>query len=219
MLWSLSEQHMAAPTRGWAVPRSHSAPLSCISSLSRLTFASSILNERREACSGRGRIGTAEGGSSGCIAYRAKERPAQHLDALVSPHRSVCFVALQTKRRNMRLVRRFPKMQMHAKAVLIAFFFSANMQRDDKCVDAADDYCGGPGHEGSQAWQIEYARCMSDYWRSLHTDGNCPHPKIGCHCYQGCVQDRYYDTKDVGKYCVDTCTQANMPPSRDCGAK
>ncbi|KAL9934331.1 hypothetical protein V8E36_006787 [Tilletia maclaganii] len=108
-------------------------------------------------------------------------------------------------------------MQLHSKAVLIAFFFAAvrvhayNKVRDDRCVDAADQHCGGTGYEDTLPWKVEYARCISPYWRSLLTDGKCPHPKIGCHCYQGCVQDRYTQVKDVGKFCVDTCTQANMP--------
>ncbi|KAL9934413.1 hypothetical protein V8E36_006869 [Tilletia maclaganii] len=116
-------------------------------------------------------------------------------------------------------------MQLHVKAVLIALFFSAihvhaySLKHDENCAEMADDNCGVREYEGWNRWKVEYAQCMSDYWRSLPTDGNCPHRQIGCHCYQGCVQDRYTQVKDVGKYCVDTCTQANMPPSRDCGAK
>ncbi|KAL9938509.1 hypothetical protein V8E36_002228 [Tilletia maclaganii] len=112
-------------------------------------------------------------------------------------------------------------MQLHTKAVLIALFLSAvrvhayNITHEHDCVKAANDNCAGPGLEDSQPWKITYARCISVYWRSLPTDGNCPHREIGCHCYQGCVQDRYIDYPDVGKYCVETCTQANLPAT-DC---
>ncbi|KAL9934408.1 hypothetical protein V8E36_006864 [Tilletia maclaganii] len=114
-------------------------------------------------------------------------------------------------------------MQLHSKAVLIAFFFAAvrvhayDWEHHHNCVEEADAHCRGTGYEDTLPWQIEYARCMSDYWRSLPTDGNCPHRGIGCHCYQGCVQDSYTDYQDVGGYCVKACTQANMP-SEFCGS-
>ncbi|KAL9934249.1 hypothetical protein V8E36_006705 [Tilletia maclaganii] len=112
-------------------------------------------------------------------------------------------------------------MQLHAKAVLIALLSAVrihayNSERHDQCVGVADKHCGGTKeYEHTRAWRVEYLRCISSYWRSLPTDGKCPHPKLGCHCYQGCVKDRSPKHQDVGGYCVDACTLANLP-SLDC---
>ncbi|KAL9934350.1 hypothetical protein V8E36_006806 [Tilletia maclaganii] len=114
------------------------------------------------------------------------------------------------------------KMRPFPFAVLLALLSAVhidafNWERDDWCVKVADAHCGNTKeHEDTQGWKIEYKRCLSSYWRSLPTDGNCPHRKIGCHCYQGCVKDRSPDNPDVGGYCVEACTLANLP-SPDCG--
>ncbi|KAL9934326.1 hypothetical protein V8E36_006782 [Tilletia maclaganii] len=91
-----------------------------------------------------------------------------------------------------------------------------NVEQHDQCVKTAYQNCGKANiPDDSPGWQIQYAKCISKYWRSLPSDGKCPYPRIGCHCYKGCVSDRYTVIQDVGLFCADVCNAANQNP-RDC---
>ncbi|KAL9934351.1 hypothetical protein V8E36_006807 [Tilletia maclaganii] len=86
-----------------------------------------------------------------------------------------------------------------------------NAAQDKYCSDAADFFCGGEEkYRTTEGWAILYYWCMSAYWRSIASSDKCPHPKVGCKCYRGCVADRWERDQDVGAECVEACSLASQ---------
>ncbi|KAL9934409.1 hypothetical protein V8E36_006865 [Tilletia maclaganii] len=82
--------------------------------------------------------------------------------------------------------------------------------QDQDCSNTALDHCDSDSTKRyTQPYDIAYYRCMSGFWRSHSTSNDCPHSKVGCNCYNGCVADRHDWAHDVGTYCVNACDMAN----------
>ncbi|KAL9934410.1 hypothetical protein V8E36_006866 [Tilletia maclaganii] len=115
---------------------------------------------------------------------RALERSAVvHIDYDAHPHQLALFASL----------------------ILAAGVRSYNSKRDDYCKQMAAGVC----HRGSgTGYEITYSQCMAQYWKRITTNKNCPHPKVNCFCYNGCVSDRSGIVPDVGEWCTAECRRS-----------
>ncbi|KAE8235453.1 hypothetical protein A4X13_0g9489 [Tilletia indica] len=60
-----------------------------------------------------------------------------------------------------------------------------------------------------------FYKCLHGHWEDLSNNANCPHPNVGCHCYNGCVKemwkseagivDYFGNPGDVGGSCRSWC--------------
>ncbi|KAL9934360.1 hypothetical protein V8E36_006823 [Tilletia maclaganii] len=79
-----------------------------------------------------------------------------------------------------------------------------NGDQDRRCeTEAANHF---PKDE--VAMQVAFFQCMAKYWRTLSNNNHCPHTKVSCLCYNGCVKDRSDWIPDVGGWCTDACGQS-----------
>ncbi|KAL9934432.1 hypothetical protein V8E36_006888 [Tilletia maclaganii] len=72
-------------------------------------------------------------------------------------------------------------------------------RQDSKCLDQAAMKC--PTYTDPE------------FWKTLTTSDQCPHPKVRCDCYNGCVKDRWRDERDVGGWCTEACRTADKMPA------
>ncbi|KAL9934363.1 hypothetical protein V8E36_006819 [Tilletia maclaganii] len=102
-------------------------------------------------------------------------------------------------------------MQLYVTPIILTVFFAVAVNAYDdgkhlECFFKAYNYCNqSVSAIRSDPWNVVYSACMTKYWTGLPSDGKCPHPTVGCSCYQGCVQDRWDMVKDVGGWCTKAC--------------
>ncbi|KAL9934456.1 hypothetical protein V8E36_006912 [Tilletia maclaganii] len=86
-----------------------------------------------------------------------------------------------------------------------------NSDQDGACRTYAIHQCpNNKNPDNANAFAAFGYICMRPYWESLTTNDNCPHPKAGCRCYNGCVKDRWSDSSDVGGWCTVACKIAAL---------
>ncbi|KAL9934362.1 hypothetical protein V8E36_006818 [Tilletia maclaganii] len=86
--------------------------------------------------------------------------------------------------------------------------------QDSKCLDQAAMKC--PTYtdpQNANAYHIWHMKCIREFWKTLTTSDQCPHPKVRCDCYNGCVKDRWRDERDVGGWCTEACRTADKMPA------
>ncbi|KAL9934358.1 hypothetical protein V8E36_006814 [Tilletia maclaganii] len=109
-------------------------------------------------------------------------------------------------------------MQLPSIALFVALACTLSVQATtqaqmDKCLNYARQFC--PHHENyshGDPFRTWYLKCMKNFWKKLSEDTKCPHPDVGCTCYNGCVIDSWRDTQDVGGYCTNECKMAKKTP-------
>ncbi|KAE8215454.1 hypothetical protein CF327_g1291 [Tilletia walkeri] len=60
-----------------------------------------------------------------------------------------------------------------------------------------DDVYKKPDQPGGPA---AFYKCLHGHWEDLSNNANCPHPKVGCHCYNGCVKEMWKSEADYINY-------------------
>ncbi|KAL9934325.1 hypothetical protein V8E36_006781 [Tilletia maclaganii] len=74
------------------------------------------------------------------------------------------------------------------------------------CQQFAEDNCDNyQAPQNANAFSILRYQCLRLYWEGLTSNIKCPHPAVGCPCYNGCVQDRHDSERDVGGWCTVAC--------------
>ncbi|KAL9934457.1 hypothetical protein V8E36_006913 [Tilletia maclaganii] len=111
-------------------------------------------------------------------------------------------------------------MQLSSIALFVALACALSVQatvtkaQKAKCMSYADKQC--PHSEevsNGDAYRTWYSKCMKNYWQTLSKNTKCPHPDVGCTCYNGCVVDSWRDTQDVGRYCTTRYFRLDLCPS------
>ncbi|KAL9934447.1 hypothetical protein V8E36_006903 [Tilletia maclaganii] len=77
---------------------------------------------------------------------------------------------------------------------------------DNDCQQFAIDNC--PNYRAARnayAFTVFRYQCLRLHWETLLQNFQCPHPDVGCACYNGCVQDRHDSEGDVGGWCTVAC--------------
>ncbi|KAL9934302.1 hypothetical protein V8E36_006758 [Tilletia maclaganii] len=102
-------------------------------------------------------------------------------------------------------------MRIHQLALFASLILAAGVRSSynpdkntvcDELAAAACDMGSGPDYD------IAYSHCMAQYWKSITTNNNCPHPAVNCFCYNGCVSDRSGRVRDVGGWCTAACRRS-----------
>ncbi|KAL9940545.1 hypothetical protein V8E36_000033 [Tilletia maclaganii] len=104
-------------------------------------------------------------------------------------------------------------MHFRTVALFITLLYAANVHaynthQDQQCGRTAKKICQtGTG----TAYESTFYGCLSEYWVRITNDQQCPHPRVGCLCYNGCVKDRSGSERDVGGWCTVACRKSLQP--------